>query len=263
MAMTAAVMANANSGTLLSFQKVFRHSLMSRSRDQDMEDDDEHETDREEELSFFRNLRTLGWIRNNGLLQQPLGEALHGHILKTVRDMIAKEYEENLFQKVQLYKDTVLVYWLEDLVGTQALESDSWSARLDFSIAECFCLVRMEEIFDLVAEYPDSHVAVLELRAVLERTKMHHALGKALKKSLVRRLNHPGANTSQIIDVYINTIKVSISKWVGVLGIERICDTQSIENSTTAFQGPSRNRPFRSSATSSSRACAYLPARTQ
>lgn len=66
----------------------------------------------------------------------------------------------------------------------------------------------MEEIFDLVAEYPDSHVAVLELRTVLERTKMHHTLGKALKKSLVRRLNHPGANTSQIIDVYINTIKV-------------------------------------------------------
>ena len=49
---------------------------------------------------------------------------------------------------------------------------------------------------------------MVELRDVLERTRMHGQLGKALRASLTRRLIHPGANTSQIIDVYINTIKV-------------------------------------------------------
>lgn len=58
------------------------------------------------------------------------------------------------------------------------------------------------------ADYPDSHPAVIELKQVLEQTKMHSSLGEALKESLIRRLNHPGAGTHQIIDVYINTIRV-------------------------------------------------------
>jgi anaphase-promoting complex subunit 2 len=66
----------------------------------------------------------------------------------------------------------------------------------------------MDEIFDVVADYPDSHVAVQELRIVLETTKMQNDLGRVLCQSLDKRLNHPGANTSQIIDVYIATIKV-------------------------------------------------------
>jgi anaphase-promoting complex subunit 2 len=60
----------------------------------------------------------------------------------------------------------------------------------------------------VVADYPDSNTAVEELRIVLETTKMQNDLGRVLCQSLDRRLNHPGANTSQIIDVYIATIKV-------------------------------------------------------
>ena len=37
---------------------------------------------------------------------------------------------------------------------------------------------------------------------------MHKQVADALRETLVRRLNHPGANTLQIIDAYINTIKV-------------------------------------------------------
>jgi anaphase-promoting complex subunit 2 len=68
----------------------------------------------------------------------------------------------------------------------------------------------MQEIFDMVAEYPDSLAAVLELRQVLEQTKMYSELGDAMRSSLQKRLIHPGANTSQIIDVYISTIKVRL-----------------------------------------------------
>jgi anaphase-promoting complex subunit 2 len=49
---------------------------------------------------------------------------------------------------------------------------------------------------------------VIELKEVLEITKMHSDMARTLRTALIRRLNHPGANTSQIIDVYINLIKV-------------------------------------------------------
>lgn len=214
--MTAAIMAHADSNFIFSFQKLFRHFLLLRQRRYEEDEDDDEEEDpvdennpREEELQLFDNLRTLGWIRKEGMLQKPLGEALHHTLLNWVKTTISKEFEqEGLFEQVQDYKDKVVLPWLLDLVGPVALEADDWPSRIEFSAAECYCLIRMEEIFELVAEYPDSHPAVLELKIVLERTKMHPALGQALKASLIRRLNHPGANTSQIIDVYINTIKV-------------------------------------------------------
>jgi anaphase-promoting complex subunit 2 len=204
--MTATVMAHADSSFLRSFQKLFQHFLLERQSQ--FEEMGQVEAS-DDELGVYSNLRELGWIRTDGMLQQPLGQAVHHTILNWVRNTIAKEFEqENLYPQVQEYQNTIVTPWLRDLVGPEALEVDHWDSRLDFCTAECYCLVRMDEIFDLVAEYPDSQAAVVELRTVLERTKMHHALGKALRQALVRRLNHPGANTSQIIDVYINTIKV-------------------------------------------------------
>lgn len=242
--MTAAVMARADPTFLQAFRKWFKCSLQRRQRkvldgEEDEDDDDDTKQQQEEkesagddnyddgggdntrrttptsiskddeEATFFRNLRLLGWIRSSGMLQQPLTEALHQTILAWVKNTISKEFEvEGLFQQVLEYKTRVVLPWLEDLLGAEALEGDGWPSRMNFAVSECYCLVRMQEIFELVAEYPDSHPAVLELRDVLDVTRMHHATARALKKALIRRLNHPGANTSQIIDVYINTIKV-------------------------------------------------------
>ena len=42
-------------------------------------------------------------------------------------------------------------------MGEDAFQQDDWEARLDFCTAECFCLVRFAELFDIIADYPDSH----------------------------------------------------------------------------------------------------------
>jgi anaphase-promoting complex subunit 2 len=177
--------------------------------DEEEEEQDDQQDNQEAETAFFESVRILGWIRSDGMLQQPLGEALHQTILSWVSNTIAKEFEEDgLYEQVQDYKNRVVLPWLTELVGEDAIEREGWQSRLEFAVAECFCLVRMQEIFELVAEYPDSHPAVIELKKVLEITRMHQDTARALKTALIRRLNHPGANTSQIIDVYINTIKV-------------------------------------------------------
>lgn len=213
-AITAAIMVHADATFLRIFYKWFRHSL--RAREEKMMEEEEHgDTDEnhpssleEHEDLLFRSVRSLGWVCTDGLLQQPLAEALHQTILTWVKTTISKEFEEEgMFDRVQLYKERVILPWLEDLVGAEVLRLD-WCSRLDFAISECFCLVRFGELFELITEYPDSHPAVMELKHVLEITKMHQAMARALKGALIKRLNHPGANTSQIIDVYINTIKV-------------------------------------------------------
>lgn len=201
--MTAAVMARADVAFLHAFQRLFQESLMARQTQHDG-----HEPSAME-MQFFENLRYLDWIRPQGLLEEALGAALHETILKRVRSTIAGDYEsEGLFDQIRDYQNTIVVPWLLDLVGEERLHVDDWTLKIEFTCAECYCLVRNEEIFELVADYPDSHLAVMELKHVLEQTKMYSPLGQALKQSLIRRLNHPGAGTNQIIDVYINTIKV-------------------------------------------------------
>ena len=216
MAMTAAIMASSENSFLIpSFEALFRASLAARQQakdvEEDMDDDDEqHENNNNNYLfengkdrAMFAHLRTLGWIRRNGLLMQPLGAALHRTILAKVRSTIEGDFEEEgFFDTVQSWCESTVEGWLHDLVGPEAFEKESWSSRLKFCTAECFCLVRIDEIFDIVCDFPDSHPAVSELQMVLERTKMHAQLGDALRASLVRRLNHPGANTSQIIGTY-------------------------------------------------------------
>jgi len=95
-----------------------------------------------------------------------------------------------------------------------------WKRECETAAYDCFFHVRIEELFHIIADYPDSHPAVEELRFVLatsssglesqtsSNASMHAHLARHLKNSLQRRLLHPGASTMQIIDVYINTIKV-------------------------------------------------------
>jgi anaphase-promoting complex subunit 2 len=216
--MTAAIMARAPPSFSSSFQPLFRASLGARQakweENQEMECGNNDDDDDEDETSLFHSLQTLGWVRRGGggsasLAEQPLGQALHHAILLQVKKTIQGEFEQDTLHPLVIeWKDAVVHPWVQDLVGPAAFVEEHWASRLAFSVAECFCLVRMDELFDIIADYPESHPSVVELRQTLAQTAMHAQLGQALQKSLVQRLMHPGANTSQIIDMYINTIKV-------------------------------------------------------
>lgn len=49
--------------------------------------------------------------------------------------------------------------------------------------------------------------ALKDLKDCLKHTLQHNELVKQLKGQLVKRLLQPGANTPQVLDVYISTIK--------------------------------------------------------
>lgn len=153
------------------------------------------------------HLTQLGWLRAEGGLVRPcLQEAVYETIYNHVRETIQGEYGGDYYDDLLEWKES-LVDWVRIVVVVDD-EVNSWSAWLERCVSECYCRVRMDEIFDLVADYPDSHAAAIELYRVLNVTHLHRQLAHQLQLQLSKRLNHPGANTSQIIDVYINVIKV-------------------------------------------------------
>jgi hypothetical protein len=106
--------------------------------------------------------------------------------------------------------------------------------RVHYMVLQTYWKLRLKELFDIVTSYPDSLPAILELKSVFtllvqKRTQKPtslsssvvrttdmvrncehhiHELAQSLRTSFMVRLNHPGATTTQMIDVYIAAIQV-------------------------------------------------------
>ena len=65
------------------------------------------------------------------------------------------------------------------------------SGAEDAAVHDVFCRTRIDELFDMIHEFPDSERAVLELRTALEVTQQHGLLASVLRDTLQRRLLHP------------------------------------------------------------------------
>ncbi|KAK1743166.1 anaphase-promoting complex subunit 2 [Skeletonema marinoi] len=225
-ALGAAVFNQAPSTFLDEFRSLFEALLRARQNkwkrerivdesmevEDEVEDGDNCEADElllSEEDQLYQSLSTLGWLSNQ--LQTPFREALHSVMMEAIKSLIAGDFEtEGMLDQTLEWKSQVLVPWVYSVVGAEAYECNQWAAQLDYAASECFVHVRMNELFDLVTDYPESLPAVRELQLALDRTGriFYETLAFEWRQALVQRLIHPGAQTSQIIDVYINTIKV-------------------------------------------------------
>lgn len=191
-----------------NFKSFFRFEL-DQFRKKFSEDEDQVDEMEDEGSTWKHNLETLGWLRPRGLLRECLLEAVEESILVHVRQTIASDYENSWFESLKEWENKIVQPWLQSLFSSETHHNLDLVTTMD-PVARSFVKVRMEEIFDMVAEFPDSFLAIQELQIVLAslRQKMHGQVADALRETLIRRLNHTGANTLQIIDVYINTIKV-------------------------------------------------------
>lgn len=229
--LAAAIFSRAPASLIDDFRLLFEALLSARQRqwrqkennnnnvDDSMDVEDESELDitlndgdielLQQEDELYQSLVILGWVPTQ--LRRPFREALHTVTMNVINDMVSGNFEqEGILDRVLQWKNTVLMPWTFLVVGPATFENDSWNAQLEYAASECFVHVRQKELFDLVTEYPDSLPAVKELTLALDRTGRlwYQQLADEWRKALQARLLHPGAETSQIIEVYINTIKV-------------------------------------------------------
>jgi len=216
-----------------SFQRLFSLSLeahdkrwreMNQATDMLTEDDeDEEEKDKGDEGendydidfdSLFSSLRKLGWLPSCYMVHKALRMAMYDVNENKIRKLICSRYETyGMWGAVLEWKKNVLGPWLFQKVLKISTEddNDNWKLKIDLLVATSFVHVRMEELFTIITEYPDSKPAVEELREALVYSTtpaQMMRLATSLKENLQRRLLHPGANTAQILDVYISAIKV-------------------------------------------------------
>lgn len=203
------------------FLKMIQWYIRSNKKDEITDDEssdddsDVHEDDKffsnlfTPKSSFFQNLQILQILNPQNpmrldIFTQPLNQALHEIVTSYISNKISGIYDrDDLYDDIMQWKSEVLSPLLFRMTSDISLDE-----RLNHTISESYCQTRQNEIFDMIADYPDSHPSFVDLNRALQKTHKMNALVKDLKEALRKRLLHPGAQTGQILQVYMDMIQV-------------------------------------------------------
>ncbi|KAK7938529.1 hypothetical protein WMY93_001855 [Mugilogobius chulae] len=82
-----------------------------------------------------------------------------------------------------------------------------WRCHMHQFFCRIYVNMRIEELFSIIRDFPESKPAIEDLKFCLERTNQRQQLLTSLKTAFENRLLHPGVHTSDILTVYISAIK--------------------------------------------------------
>ena len=91
--------------------------------------------------------------------------------------------------------------WLRILYDSQgdshasseaAAHIQSQKDRLYHYMYETYASIRIDELFNIIVEFPESEPAIQDLKSCLEKTDLRPHLVSSLKTALETRLLHPG-----------------------------------------------------------------------
>jgi len=72
-----------------------------------------------------------------------------------------------------------------------------YKGRLLHFLFETFAKTQIEQLFNIIIEFPESEPAILDLKVCLEKTDQRSHLVSSLKSALETRLLHPGQCVSR------------------------------------------------------------------
>ncbi|XP_053552124.1 anaphase-promoting complex subunit 2 [Bombina bombina] len=154
------------------------------------------------------------------LMERVCSEAVTTILHKMIEERMEKrcrgEYERSFLNEFQ--------EWIEKLIGwlskvflhdgahpASTPEPNStlkrWRCHVQRFFYHLYANMRIDELFSIIRDFPESKPAIEDLKYCLERTNLRQQLLTSLKAALETRLLHPGVNTSDIITLYISAIK--------------------------------------------------------
>ncbi|XP_076655702.1 anaphase promoting complex subunit morula [Halictus rubicundus] len=147
-----------------------------------------------------------------------LTSLIHVHIKNHVNQSCDKTFDVSQLESLENWLETVVMSWLIRVYsgGFSKIVSlsdqtrnaiNKFKQKLSHFLYETYTRFRIEQLFDIIIEYPDSQPAIDDLRVCLERTDLRKVLIDSLQEALTTRLLHPGVNTPDILTAYIAAIR--------------------------------------------------------
>ncbi|XP_030623702.1 anaphase-promoting complex subunit 2 [Chanos chanos] len=184
-------------------------------------------------LEALEQLQELSHILSRlQLLERVSSEAvtsiLHWLIEQRMEQRCRGEYETSFLSDFQEWLEQVLS-WLSQVFASEVGDTDNsamsqegasgevgqpasailqrWRCHMHQFFCHIYVNMRIEELFSIIRDFPESTPAIKDLKFCLERTNQRQQLLTSLKSAFETRLLHPGVHTSDIITVYISAIK--------------------------------------------------------
>ncbi|KAJ3060630.1 Anaphase-promoting complex subunit 2, partial [Podochytrium sp. JEL0797] len=137
------------------------------------------------------------------LLMETVQEVLEDCVRETSKGVL----EQPMLERYLDWVNVRLVPWVKQVLN---FADDSIRLQLEYHLYKVFCDMRINELFDIIVDFPNSEPALMELKVdsvCVCETDRYRFLKAAIINIVSRRLLHLGANTGDIISIYVSSIK--------------------------------------------------------
>ncbi|KAG7298075.1 hypothetical protein JYU34_018845 [Plutella xylostella] len=156
------------------------------------------------------------------LLERLTGQVLTNFIQMRIESHIQKlctgTFDVSHISFLENWLETTVMSWLTRIycAGSSKPPPDDkniqnaiakFKQKLSYYLYFTYTKLRIDQLFNIIIEYPDSQPAVDDIKLCLEKTDLRSTLCKKLKTEIETRLLHPGVNTPDILTAYISTIR--------------------------------------------------------
>ncbi|KAM9326792.1 anaphase-promoting complex subunit 2 [Gastrophryne carolinensis] len=169
-------------------------------------------------MEQFQQLNNI--FHRLNLLERVCSDAVTTILHKMIEQRMEKrcrgDYERSFLNEFQEWIEKV-IGWLSKVFLQEGTHPSSnpeasstlkrWRCHVQRFFYRLYASMRIDELFCIIRDFPDSKPAIEDLKFCLERTNQRQELLTSLKTALETRLLHPGVNTSDIITLYISAIK--------------------------------------------------------
>ncbi|KAJ8928110.1 hypothetical protein NQ314_019336 [Rhamnusium bicolor] len=114
---------------------------------------------------------------------------------------------------LEKWLQTVVVDWLRKIYcydtsySSNELMVNMFDKKLINYLYNSYTKIRIDQLFNIIIEYPESLPALEDLRLCLPRTDLKPLLTKKLQKAMETRLLHPGVSTPDVLTAYVAAIR--------------------------------------------------------
>ncbi|CAH1101110.1 unnamed protein product [Psylliodes chrysocephalus] len=146
------------------------------------------------------------------LVGQTLTSLIYGYIHSHIQKICKDCFDSSFVAVLEKWLQDIVLNWLRNIYcydnSTSIEESmGTFEKKLINFLYNSYTKIRIDQLFNIIIEYPESLSALEDLRLCLPRTDLKSMLTKKLQNAMETRLLHPGVSTPDVLTAYVAAIR--------------------------------------------------------
>ncbi|VEN58346.1 unnamed protein product [Callosobruchus maculatus] len=145
------------------------------------------------------------------LVGQDLTDLIYGYIHSYIQKICKDSFDTHFIRTLEKWLQNVVLNWLGKIYCYNTFPGDDpmimFNKKLTNFLYNSYTKIRIDQLFNIIIEYPESLPALGDLRDCLPKTDLKPLLIKKLQKAMETRLLHPGVSTPDVLTAYVAAIR--------------------------------------------------------